>query len=62
MAFWYCLDHKRVEGSASSDEGTCRAEVRLGPYPDAEAAAGALQSHQEREDRITAEDREWDER
>lgn len=59
MAFWYCLDHKSVEGSASSDDG-CRAEVRLGPYPTADAAANALQSVKEREERITAEDRAWD--
>ena len=59
MAFWYCLDHKLVEGSASSDAG-CRGEVRLGPYPNADAAAKALQSVQEREERITAEDRAWD--
>ncbi len=59
MAFWYCLDHKLVEGSASSDAG-CRAEVRLGPYPSAAAAADALQSVKAREERLTAEDRAWD--
>ena len=59
MAFWYCLDHKLVEGSASSDAG-CRAEVRLGPYPSAAAAANALQSVKAREERITAQDRAWD--
>ena len=59
MAFWYCLDHKQVEGSASADAG-CRAEVRLGPYSNAAAAANALRSVKEREERITAEDRAWD--
>ena len=59
MAFWYCLDHKLGEGSESSAAG-CRAEVRLGPYPSADAAANALQSVKAREERITAEDRAWD--
>lgn len=54
MAYWWCLDHKAVE----PDSG-CRAEVRLGPYPTQEAAAHALQSVREREERIESEDREW---
>ena len=59
MAFWYCLDHKHVEGSTSSDAG-CRGEVRLGPYPSADTAANALHSVKDREDRMTAEDHAWD--
>ena len=56
MAYWWCLDHKAVE-----DDDGCRAEVRLGPYPDSEAASRALQSVQERNDKLDAEDRDWDE-
>lgn len=56
MAFWWCLDHKTVE-----DDNGCRAEVRLGPYPTSDAAQHALQSVQERNDKLDAEDRAWDE-
>ena len=55
MAYWWCTDHKTVEG----DSG-CRAEVRLGPYPTREAAEHALQSVQERNEKLDAEDEEWE--
>jgi hypothetical protein len=51
MAFWWCTDHKTVEG----DDG-CRAEVRLGPYPTSDAAEHALQSVAERNRQLDAED------
>lgn len=55
MAFFWCTDHKAVE-----DESGCRAELRLGPYPTREAAEHALQSVQERNEELDAEDRAWD--
>ena len=56
MSYWWCTDHNAVE----SDEG-CRAEVRLGPYPTREAAEHALQSVDERNEKLDAEDKAWDE-
>ena len=53
-AYYWCTDHSAVEG-----ESGCRAELRLGPYPTAEAAGRALESVQERNDQLDAEDRAW---
>ncbi|MCU1601453.1 MAG: hypothetical protein JWO22_2162 [Frankiales bacterium] len=55
MAFYWCTDHHTVE-----DESGCRAEVRLGPYPTREGAEHALQSVQERNERLDREDEEWE--
>ena len=54
MSYWWCTDHNAGE----TEEG-CRAEVRLGPYPTREAAEHALQSVQERNERLDAEDEDW---
>ena len=54
--FWYCLNHHRVE-----PPGQCRPEDRLGPYPDRETAARALEIAKERTEAADAYDREWDE-
>jgi hypothetical protein len=54
MSFFWCTDHHAVEG-----EHGCRAEVRLGPYPSKEAAEHALQSVQERNEQLDAEDQAW---
>ena len=54
--FFWCTDHHAVEGPQG-----CRAEVRLGPYPTREAAEHALQTVQERNERLDAEDRAWEE-
>ncbi len=54
MEFFWCTDHHTVEEGSG-----CRAEVRLGPYPTREAAEHALQSVQERNDKLDAEDRAW---
>ena len=54
MAFYWCTDHSAVE-----DEHGCRAELRLGPYPSRAAAEHALQSVAERNDKLDAEDRAW---
>lgn len=54
MAYFWCLDHKAVEG----DDG-CRAERRLGPFATSDAASHALQTVAEREERYDAEDRSW---
>lgn len=56
MAYFWCTDHHAVE-----DETGCRAEVRLGPYADAAAAARALESVAERNERLDAEDEAWGE-
>jgi hypothetical protein len=53
-AWYYCLRHHTVER-----EGECKATDRLGPYPDQESAANALQSIREREERLEREDRAW---
>jgi hypothetical protein len=54
-SYYWCTDHHAVE------EGTgCRSEVRLGPYPTREAAAHALAAVQERNERLDAEDRAWE--
>lgn len=47
--WYYCLKHNRVEGWDG-----CRAADRLGPYPDRETAARALEIAHERTE---AEDR-----
>ena len=53
-AWYYCLRHHTVE-----PEGVCKATDRLGPYPDPDAAAHALETLREREERLEAEDRQW---
>lgn len=55
--FYYCLKHGTVEGP----EG-CRAADRLGPYPDRETAARALEIARERTEAADRSDREWNER
>ena len=46
---WYwCLEHRQVE-----PYDACRSAVRLGPYPTAEKAEGAL-------DQVQARNEEWD--
>ncbi|HVE73742.1 MAG TPA: hypothetical protein VNA30_01430 [Mycobacteriales bacterium] len=42
MAFWWCLRHNAVEGTADDDSG-CANDTRLGPYDDAALAAQALE-------------------
>lgn len=54
MAFYWCTDHHTVEG-----ESGCRSEVRLGPYSSEQEAQHALQSVAERNDKLDAEDRAW---
>ncbi|MCW2599935.1 MAG: uncharacterized protein JWM02_1764 [Frankiales bacterium] len=57
MAYFWCTDHEAVE----DEQHGCRAEVRLGPYPTREAAERALESVHERNERLDAEDRAWEE-
>ncbi len=56
MEWFWCTDHHEVEEGPG-----CRAEVRLGPYPTRESAEQALQSVRERNERLDAEDQEWEE-
>ena len=44
MAFWWCLEHKAVEEHLG-----CGSTTRLGPYPDAATAAGAIARQKKRE-------------
>ncbi len=53
-AFYYNLTTGQVE-----EEGQSKAKDLLGPFPDRESAARALQTIREREERKKAEDREW---
>jgi hypothetical protein len=54
---WYfCLKHRQVEPGAG-----CRSAERLGPYPDKETAARALEIARERTEAADAADRRWDE-
>ena len=41
--YWYCLDHKAVEGPDG-----CKSADRLGPYPSEADASRALDKFQER--------------
>ena len=52
--WFYCLKHHTVEA-----EGVCKAKDRLGPFPDAESAAHALETIADREQRKQAEDANW---
>ncbi|GAA0533328.1 hypothetical protein GCM10011581_18270 [Saccharopolyspora subtropica] len=53
---WYfCLKHRQVEPKAG-----CRAAERLGPYPDQETAARALEIAAERTKAADEADRRWD--
>ena len=55
--WYYCLKHQTVEGPDG-----CRAADRLGPYPDRETAAHALEIARERTESADRADREWNER
>jgi hypothetical protein len=54
MAFYYNITTKQVER-----EGESKAKDLLGPFPTAEEAANALEIIRQREERKSAEDREW---
>ncbi len=54
---WYfCLKHGTVE-----DRDGCAERDRLGPYATPEEAGRAIESVREREERLQAEDRAWEE-
>ena len=53
-AFYYNLHTHQVE-----EEGESKAKDLLGPFPDRESAANALQTIRDREQKKSAEDREW---
>ena len=53
-AFYYNITTKQVER-----EGESKAKDLLGPFPTAEEAANALEIIRLREERKSAEDREW---
>jgi hypothetical protein len=55
--WYYCLKHNTVE-----PRDGCRAEDRLGPYPDKETAARALEIARERTEAADRSDEEWRER
>ncbi|QNK79598.1 hypothetical protein [Nakamurella sp. PAMC28650] len=53
-AFYYNIKTHQVE-----EEGQSKAKDLLGPYPDRESAANALQGVHDREAQKSEEDREW---
>lgn len=54
---WYfCLKHQDVEAGAG-----CRSAERMGPYPDRESAAHALELAQQRTEAVDEAERRWDE-
>lgn len=54
---WYfCLKHRQVEPKSG-----CRAAERLGPYPDQQTAARALEIAEERTEAADEADRRWNE-
>jgi hypothetical protein len=55
--WFYCLRHNRVEPWDG-----CRSADRLGPYPDQETAARALEIARERTEAADQADREWAEK
>jgi hypothetical protein len=52
--WWYCNKHNRVEHGK-----VCRAIDRMGPYPDRETAARALEIAKERTKAADEADRRW---
>lgn len=52
--YFYNLKTQQVE-----QEGQSKAKDLLGPFPDAESAAKALETIHDRENRKDAEDRQW---
>lgn len=53
-AFYYNIKTHQVE-----PEGQSKAKDLLGPFPDQESAANALQRIHEREERKSEEDQDW---
>lgn len=53
-AFFYNIKTHQVE-----EEGQSKAKDLLGPYPDRESAANALQGVADREAQKSEQDREW---
>lgn len=53
-SWYFCLKHRQVEPKAG-----CRAAERLGPYPDRETAARALEIAEERTKAADDGDRRW---
>jgi hypothetical protein len=53
--FYFCLEHHAVE-----EQGQCRADNRLGPYPSREAAQHALEKVAERNETADAYDEDDD--
>lgn len=48
-----------VRTGQTEQEGQSRSSDLLGPYPTQEAAASALQSVHDREERLKSEDKKW---
>ena len=53
-SWYFCLKHRQVEPKAG-----CKAAERLGPYPDRESAARALEIAEERTKAADEADRRW---
>ncbi|TDD48429.1 hypothetical protein E1288_22495 [Saccharopolyspora elongata] len=53
-SWYFCLTHRQVEPKAG-----CRAAERLGPYPDRDTAARALEIAEERTKAADEADQRW---
>jgi len=53
MAYWWCLDHKKVEEGLG-----CASSSRIGPYDTPEQAATALDRVHKREEEQEQKDKE----
>lgn len=56
MAFYYCLEHGRVEEGAD----VCRADNRLGPYPTRQAAENWRDGVERRNEVWDEQDEAWE--
>ena len=56
MEYWWCLTHARVEEGPG-----CPNMERLGPYPNREQAASAIDRAKARTEAEDARDRAWEE-
>jgi hypothetical protein len=57
MAYWWCLDHRRVE-----EEDGCAHAKRLGPFETPEEASHAIEHAAQRSKDWDEQEKEWDSR
>jgi hypothetical protein len=57
MAYWWCLDHRRVE-----EEDGCAHAKRLGPFDTPQEASHAIEHAAQRSKDWDEQDKEWNAR